>query len=258
MDLGLKSKIVLITGGSKGIGLACAKLFSEEGAAVAINSRSDSNLAEAKKCLSTVLAVKGDVSDSHEATRVVDEVEARLGPVDILVNCAGAAKRADPDSLTPELWKQAMESKFLSYINVIDPLIKRMAQRGSGVIINVIGIGGKIPSPLHLPGGAANASLMLATAGLATAYGPQGVRVVGVNPGMTATDLMRTRLEAEASMVGRPAADLEQDRVQKIPLGRMASAEEIASTVVFLSSRHAGYITGANISVDGGSSGLIV
>ena len=81
-----------------------------------------------------------------------------------------------------------MDAKFFTYVNAFDPLAKRMAARGRGVIVNVIGMGGKVASSTHLPGGAANAALMLATAGLANAYAARGVRVVGVNPGLTATE----------------------------------------------------------------------
>jgi NAD(P)-dependent dehydrogenase (short-subunit alcohol dehydrogenase family) len=95
-----------------------------------------------------------------------------------------------------------MDAKFFSYIHVIDPLIKRMAARGSGVIVNVIGNGGKVASPIHVAGGAANAALMLATAGLANAYAGRGVRVVGINPGLTNTDRVAEGLRAEARLSG--------------------------------------------------------
>ena len=93
-----------------------------------------------------------------------------MDPIDVLVNSAGAAKRTPPDELTPAAWRAAFDAKFFSYINVIDPMVKRMAARGGGVIVSVIGGGGKVASSTHLAGGAANAALMLATAGLGAAY----------------------------------------------------------------------------------------
>ena len=129
-------------------------------------------------------------------------VEDACGPIDVLVNTAGAAQRTPPDELTPA-WRAAIDAKFFSYVNVIDPLVKRMAERGAGVIVNVIGDGGKVASPTHLAGGSANAALMLATAGLGAAYAASGVRVVGVSPGLTETDRVADGLAAEAQSGGR-------------------------------------------------------
>jgi len=183
MELGLNNKKVLITGGSKGIGLACARAFMAEGARVAIVSRSQANLDAAKKELKDCYCIAADLIDAAAAAAMVEQVEKEFGAIDVLVNSAGAAKRTNADDLTPAAWRAAMDAKYFTYINVIDPLVKRMAARGSGVIINIIGAGGKIASPIHLPGGSANAALMLATAGLANAYAAKGVRVVGITRG---------------------------------------------------------------------------
>ena len=183
MELGLNNKKVLITGGSKGIGLACARAFMAEGARVAIVSRSRENLEQAKRTLGLVYTVAADLIDAAAAAAMVEQVEKEFGAIDVLVNSAGAAKRTNADDLTPAAWRAAMDAKYFTYINVIDPLVKRMAARGSGVIVNIIGAGGKIASPIHLAGGSANAALMLATAGLANAYAAKGVRVVGITRG---------------------------------------------------------------------------
>ena len=163
MELGLKGKVVLVTGGSKGIGLACASAFSAEGARIAICSRSRDNVEQARAELKGAFGVAADLIDAAAAGAMIDAVEDRLGPVDVLVNSAGAAKRTPVDELTPAIWREAFDAKFFSYINVIDPMVKRMAKRGDGVIVSVIGGGGKVASPTHLAGGAANAALMLAT-----------------------------------------------------------------------------------------------
>ena len=160
MELGLKGKVVLVTGGSKGIGLACALGFAAEGARIAICSRSRENIDKASAEIKEAFGVVADLVDAVAAERVIETVEDRLGPIDILVNSAGAAKRTPPDELSPAVWRAAFDAKFFSYINVIDPVVKRMAKRGSGVIISVIGVGGKVASSSHLAGGSANAALI--------------------------------------------------------------------------------------------------
>jgi NAD(P)-dependent dehydrogenase (short-subunit alcohol dehydrogenase family) len=132
-----------------------------------------------------------------------------------------------------------------------------MAARGHGAIVNIIGMGGKVANPIHLPGGAANAALMLATAGLAAAYGPKGVRVNAISPGGTLTGRVQEGLAVEAKMTGTAAADLLARQQAKIPLGRLATPEEIARVTLFLASNAASYVTGAIIPMDGGSSAVI-
>ena len=150
MDLGLKNQKVLITG-SKGIGLACARVFLAEGAQVALVSRSQENLNAAQKELGNVYTIAVDLTDAIAAAAMVDRVEQEFGALDVLVNSAGAAKRTDADDLTPAAWRAGMDAKYFSYINVMDPVIKRMGKRGHGAVINVIGSGGKVASPTHLP-----------------------------------------------------------------------------------------------------------
>ena len=126
-----------------------------------------------------------------------------------------------------------------------------MAARGRGVIVNVIGMGGKVASPTHLAGGAANAALMLATVGLANAYASRGVRVVGVNPGLTETERVAEGLKASARLAGTDEANARATEIAAIPLGRIAAPEEIADVVAFLASDRASYVTGVTIGMDG-------
>jgi len=189
---------------------------------------------------------------------MVDAVEREIGPIDILVNSAGAARRTPPDDLDPAAWHAAMDAKFFTYIHAIDPLIKGMAARGSGVIVNVIGNGGKVASPTHIAGGAANAALMLATAGLANAYASRGVRVIGVNPGLTNTDRVAEGLRAEARLSGTSPEESLKRALARIPLGRMAEPEEIARVVCFLASAQASYVSGVTITMDGVTTPMVV
>ena len=258
MDLDLRGRVVVITGGSKGIGLACARAFLAEGARVGIASRSQANIDKALTGLTGAIGVAADLIDAGQALRMVDAMEKSLGPIDILVNSAGAARRTPPGELTPTAWKAAMDAKYFSYVNVFDPVVKRMGERGRGVIVNIIGNGGKIATPTHLPGGAANAALMLATAGLGTAYAAKGVRVVGINPGLTQTDRVAEGLKADARLAGISEDEALKRSLQRIPIGRMAEPEEIASVAVFLASARASYVTGVTISMDGAVAPVVV
>jgi NAD(P)-dependent dehydrogenase (short-subunit alcohol dehydrogenase family) len=258
MDLGLKDKRVLITGGSKGVGLACAKAFIAEGARVALVSRSQAHLDAARSLLGETFVVAADLIDAEAAAQMVQTVEANFGPIDILINSAGAALRTNAEALTPAAWHAAMDAKFFSYIHVIDPVIKLMAARGVGVIVNIIGNGGKIASPVHLAGGAANAALMLATAGLANTYAGRGVRVVGLNPGLTNTERVSEGLRVEANRAGITEQQALEQAVSRMAMGRLAEPEEIASIATFAASVHGTYLTGANITLDGASTPTVV
>ena len=262
MDLGLQGKVVLITGGSKGIGLACAKAFLAEGAKVAIVSRSKVNLVAAERQLKTgseaILKIAADLIDPANARRMVAEAEQGLGPVDILVNSAGAAKRTPPEDLTPEAWRAAMDAKYFTYVHAIDAVIKGMASRKRGVIVNVVGSGGKVASPTHIPGGAANAALMLVTAGLANAYGRHGIRVNAVNHGATLTDRLKQGMEADAKLSGVSPEEALKRATDRVPLGRLAEPDEIANAVLFLASTKASYVTGAVVAMDGAATPIVV
>jgi NAD(P)-dependent dehydrogenase (short-subunit alcohol dehydrogenase family) len=251
------AKVVLVTGGSKGIGLTCARQFAAEGARVVISSRSQANIDEALAQLPGALGFAADLCDVASAAALVQRVEQEVGPIEVLVNSAGAAKRSAPEDLTPAFWRAAMDAKFFSTINVADPVVKLMAGRGQGVIVNIIGAGGKVAKPTHLAGGSANAALMLATAGMGNAYAASGVRVVGINPGLTETGRVAEGMVAEARHAGGTVEEAIQRSVQKIPMGRMAKPEEIADVVLFLASAKASYITGTIITMDGAEHPLV-
>jgi NAD(P)-dependent dehydrogenase (short-subunit alcohol dehydrogenase family) len=258
MELELQGKVVVVTGGSKGIGFACARGFRAEGARVAIVSRQQGNIDRALASLTGAIGIAADLSDAQSANHMVEQVEAALGPIDVLVNSAGAARRTAPAELDPAAWRAAMDAKYFSYIHAIDPVIKRMAARACGVIVNVIGNGGKIASALHIPGGSANAALMLATAGLARAYADSGVRVVAVNPGLTNTERVSEGMKVAARLQGISEAEALQGSLAAIPVGRMAEPEEIADAVVFLASARASYITGVSLSMDGAAAPTVL
>ncbi len=262
MELGLKDRVVLVTGGSKGIGLACAQAFQSEGARVAIASRHEANLVSAADALARTGArphtVVADCSDDTAAARMLDDVERALGPIDVLVASAGAARRMPADELTPAAWRAAMDAKYFAYVFPMHAAALRMAARGRGTVVAVIGAGGKVANPAHLAGGAANAALMLVTAGLANAYGPRGVRVVGVNPGLTLTERLRAGMEVDARTQGIAIDEALRRATARLPLGRIAEPREIADAVVFLASDRASYVTGAIVSMDGAVTPTVV
>jgi NAD(P)-dependent dehydrogenase (short-subunit alcohol dehydrogenase family) len=261
MDLKLADKVVVVAGASKGIGYACAQAFASEGARVVLVSRSRVNLDAAlvrwPASRLAPTAIVADLVRAEEAQRMVTDVERDIGPIDILVNSAGAARRYAPADLDPVAWHQAMDAKFFSYIHPLDAVLKRMAARGSGAIINIIGSGGKVANPVHLPGGAANAALMLATAGLAAAFGPRGIRINAINPGITLTGRVEEGLGVESKMTGLSEAELMKRAEARIPLGRIGTPEEVARVVLFLASGEASYVTGAIVPMDGGANPVI-
>jgi NAD(P)-dependent dehydrogenase (short-subunit alcohol dehydrogenase family) len=263
MDLELRDKTVVVTGGSAGIGLACAEAFLAEGARVAIVGRNGATLAQASDRLAgsgTVFAVSADLASEAEAERAAQAIEAALGPIDVLVNCAGAAQRSGPEDLDEAAWRAGMESKFMPCMNMCTVVLRRFRARHAeqpsaphcGAIVNVIGKGGKSPAATHLPGGAANAALMLATAGLAQAYGAMGVRINAVNPAAIKTQRLRRRYALAAKSGEHSIEELMHEGAADIPLGRFGDPAEVADVVLFLSSARASYVLGANVMMDGG------
>jgi len=262
MDLGLEDAAVLVTGGSKGIGLACARAFAAEGARVAIVSRSRENLDRAAAALQgeghNVFTIVADLREPGQAREMARAFEARLGAADILVNSAGAAARSPPDELTAAHWQAAMQAKYFTYIHAIDAILPVMVKHGGGAIVNVVGTGGKLASPIHLPGGAANAALMLASAGLGNAFAGKNIRVNAVNPSSTLTERLQEGIAADARQSGSTPKQTLALRTKQHPMGRFAEPREIADVVVFLASKRASYVNGAVLAVDGGAIPTVV
>lgn len=266
MELGLTGKVVLVTGGSKGLGLATARAFAREGARVAIASRDPGNLAAARAALAeeglAVETVAASFGDPREAAAAVAEVEARLGPLDILINSAGAAKRTPAEQLTPEIWRAGLEAKFFPYVTAQDAVLKRFLSRAEtdgttpaprpvGVIVNIVGTGGRVPKSEHLPGGSSNAALLLSTLGLAQHYARYGIRINAINPGVTVTDRLEQNLRLLAEREGITREEAKARLEREAPMRRLGRPEEIADVALFLASERASYVVGALVSVDG-------
>ena len=266
MNLDLGGQHVLITGGSRGIGLACAEGFLREGAKVTLVGRDGGQLGAARNSLAgaeadvagRIAVFSADLRDAAQAQDALEYAQQVHGPVDVLVNSAGAARRTPPADLRPQLWRDAMDAKYFTYINMLDPVVRMMGLRGCGAVVNIVGSGGKAATPVHLPGGAANAALMLASAGLAAAYAPRGVRINVVNPGVTQTERFHEGIRAAAQMEQIGIEEATQRALARIPLGRFAQPEEIANVVLFLASSCASYVTGAIVMMDGAATPLVV
>ena len=277
MELGLAGKTVLVTGGSKGIGLAVARAFIREGARVGIVSRDGGNLEQARKVLEeeegAVIAVaRADLSQSEQADAAVAAITQRLGSIDILVNSAGAARRNPPESLDSAAWHAALDAKYFTYIHTQDAVLKRWVDKARsagtdqaggapsrqlGAIVNIVGTGGRVPHPSHVAGGAANAALLLSTLGLASHYARYGIRLNVVNPGYTLTERMDQTVAQEALRLGGSREKALERLSAELPLRRFGEPDEIANVVLFLASERASYVVGALISVDGGQHPII-
>jgi 3-oxoacyl-[acyl-carrier protein] reductase len=255
MDLGLGGKRVLITGGSRGIGFACARAFLGEGADVTIAARDAARLAAAKAELAgraqgQIATVALDMAAPGAAAKLAGAVT----DLDILVNNAGAIPGGDILAIDEAKWRAAWDLKVFGYVNLARETFARMRDRKRGVIVNVIGLGGERHNFNYVAGAAGNASLMSFTHAMGAHSTDHGIRVVGVNPGLVATErmefLMRIRAKNELG-----DAERWKELVGKLdlPFGRPATAEEVANVVVFLASDRAGYISGDVIRVDGGA-----
>ena len=248
MDLKLKGRKALVTGGSKGIGYSIAEFLVAEGCSVVLIARSEGDLAEAKKKLG------GNVT-THAmdlAQRGKPQELAGMHPdVDILVNNAGSTPRGTLLDVDEDRFRAAFDLKVFGYINMCREFYRLMKARRKGVIINILGNGGEAPDAGYIAGAACNASLMAFTRALGGQSDRDGVRVVGVNPGPVATERLVGLMKTEAK---RKFGD--ENRWQELssgfPFGRAATVEEVAATVALLASDLSSYTTGTVVTIDGG------
>lgn len=261
MNLELEGAVTLIAGASKGIGLACARAFAQAGARVVGVARDAGTLAEARQQMQRdglAMAIEqADVGDEDAVLALVRRVEDTHGPISVLVCSAGAARRYLPEELCGEAFRQGMAAKYFTTMYLLDAVVRRMAARGRGSVVNIVGQGGRRATPHHIAGGAANAALMLATVGYARAWAAQGVRVNAINPGLTRTTRLEEGFEVRARASGRTPGEVLAEAVAAIPMGRLAEPCEIADLALFLASARASYITGAIIPMDGGTASVI-
>jgi NAD(P)-dependent dehydrogenase (short-subunit alcohol dehydrogenase family) len=256
MDLGLSGKRVLITGGSMGIGRACARLFAQEGCSVAITARTPDVLEKTAKEIeeetgSRVLPLPGDMSVQADVERVTAAAIEELGGVDVLVTCAGSSPGGLMEDLTDDQWHSSLNLKFMGYVRSMRAVLPHMRERGSGSIVLVVGNDGIKPSYWETTAGAANAAGINVAASMAEQYAPFGIRVNTVNPGPVNTGRWDGLEKAFARDKGVSQEEAHELAVASIPLGRIAEPEEVADLVVFLASDRASFVNGSHILIDG-------
>lgn len=253
MDLGLQGKTVLITGASKGIGLACAKTFALEGCHLHLAARDPARLEEAKHEIAKIAKVQVTLHPADLSRgSVAKALAAACGPLDVLVNNAGAIPGGTVTAIDEEHWRAAWDLKVFGYINMTREVLPGMVLRKSGVIVNVIGMAGVKPSADYICGAAGNAALIAFTKGVGAGSTNQGVRVIGVNPTATRTDRIITLTKNRAKNQFGDESRWEE-LLTNLPFGRLAEAQEVADVVAYCASAKASYLSGTVIDIDGGS-----
>ena len=251
MDLHLRGKTALVTGASKGIGLACAKQLAEEGCHLHLASRTKADLGRAQEAIQsrhnvsvTVHAV--DLSDGDTARALA----AACGDIDILVNNAGAIPAGDLQTIDEARWREAWDHKVFGYVNMCRAIYPAMKARGGGVIVNVLGAAGERPTWGYIAGSAGNAALMAFTRGMGGTSLADGIRIVGCNPGLIRTERMETLLRTRAA---EKLGDAERWRELIPNMPPVGTAEQCADLVAFLASDRAAHIAGTIVTIDGGA-----
>jgi hypothetical protein len=256
MDLGLKGKRALVTGASKGIGLSVALALAEEGCHLDIAGRGMEALEKAQEEIRRSAPGIEVRIHSVDLSRLGDQecLAQACSEADILVNNAGSNPAGHLEDTSDPVWRESWDLKVFGYINLCRSFYRVMKDRGSGVILNVIGYAGERLNARYIIGTTSNAALMAFTRSVGSVSPDFGVRVVGVNPGYTATDraegIMRTISEKQFGSADRWR---EVERSLNLPFGRMAQPGEIANVVSFLVSPRASYVSGTIVTVDGGA-----
>jgi hypothetical protein len=252
MDLGLKGRVALVTGGSKGIGLAIARRLAAEGCALHLVSRTQADLEAARLELQARHGVEVTIHAQDMAARgAAESLASKCGELDILVNNAGATPRGALDEVDEARWRAAFDLKVFGYINLCRAFYPRMKARGRGVIVNIIGNGGERVDYGYIAGAAGNAALMAFTRALGAGSVDFGVRAVGVNPGPVATERLVGLMQKEAQGRFGDAARWREFE-KSFPLGRSATPDEVAATVALLASDLSAYTSGTIVTIDGG------
>jgi NAD(P)-dependent dehydrogenase (short-subunit alcohol dehydrogenase family) len=260
MDLGIKGRVALITGGSRGIGRAAALQLAAEGVRVALAAREREGLDAVAREVADASRIEPftcetDCTSESDVKRLVSKTVEKFGTIDILVNSIGDAAAGHFWELTEEDWTTSLSLKLLGQIRTVRLALPHMRKQRWGRIINVNGGHGKQPPHWALPAAVTNAGLTSFTKGLVQAVAKDNVLVNCVSPGPVDpedTRRLRYMIPHKARVLGVDEARAKEIIIEEIPLGRMVRAQEVASMIVFLASELASGMTGTNIDVDGG------
>lgn len=259
MDLGLKDRVAVVTGGSRGIGRACAESLAGEGAKVVLVSRDPDRLEKARKEIAegsrvTVAAIPTELRDDDAVRRMVEQAIGEFGRIDILVNAAATVTPTAFADLTEERWMDLFEQKLNGYARCLRYVVPQMRSQKEGNIVNLSGLAARQPHATTIPVGLNNAAVLNLTKALASDVAKDGIRVNAVIPHIINTDRQDETMREWAAITGQTEAEVRAERTAKIPLGRMGTSEEVGDVVAFLASERCGFVTGAAWFVDGGVS----
>jgi 3-oxoacyl-[acyl-carrier protein] reductase len=251
-----ESKVVVVTGGSRGIGRAIATAFAREGAQCVLASSSADNLAAAAKTVAAVgaapLTVAADLRTLGGCELVFARVNERFKRCDTLVNCAGATRAGDFLKLPDDVWFDGFALKFFGAVR-LTRLFWPMLAAAHGHVVNIIGGAARTVEAEFLIGGSVNSALANFTKGLSRRGMRDGVNVNAIHPGVTATERTETLLRQRAEASGRAIEELRTEQLAKSGIARMAEPEDIAALTLFLCSERARQIQGTATAVDGGA-----
>jgi NAD(P)-dependent dehydrogenase (short-subunit alcohol dehydrogenase family) len=259
MDLHLKDKVVLITGGTDGLGAALASRLVEEGARVAVCGRDPGRLAATEQRLrdagGDALVVRADVTRLADLERFVGAAIARWGRLDGLVNNAGKSAAGRIDQVSDDDWIADLNLKVLAAVRCTRLAVPHLAAAGGGAIVNVLNLAAKAPGASSLPTSASRAAGLAITKAASKDLGGQGIRVNAVLIGLVASGQWRRR----AAATGQSEEELLRQMAEnaRIPLGRVGRAEEFADLAAYLLSARSSYVTGSAINLDGGTSPVL-